>query len=71
MRSAEAKAAEAAGRIRTPAVAAPGQPALVEAAPPWYPMQSMIAVFDFPDRSLGDDNHVPRLVIDRLRGWAT
>ena len=42
------------------------------AAPPWYPMQSMLAVLDFPDRSLGDDeDHAPRLVIDRLRGWAT
>lgn len=39
------------------------------AAPPWYPMQSMVAVFDFPDRSTGDDEaHVPRLVVDHVQG---
>jgi hypothetical protein len=39
-------------------------------APPWYPMQSMLAVFDFPERSRGDDDeHVPALVVDHLRGW--
>lgn len=38
-------------------------------APPWYPMQSMIAVFDFPDRWTGADiTHVPRLVVDHVRG---
>ncbi len=37
------------------------------AAPPWYPMQSMLAVFDFPDRSRGDDDdHVPALIVDRI-----
>jgi beta-glucanase (GH16 family) len=36
--------------------------------PPGYPMQMMVAVFDFPDRSTGADAHeVPQLVIDRLR----
>jgi hypothetical protein len=39
--------------------------------PPTYPMQSMLAVFDFPDRSTGDDDHlVPELVVDALRGYA-
>lgn len=37
--------------------------------PPDYPMQSMVAVFDFPDRSAGDDaDLVPELVVDHL-GW--
>lgn len=35
--------------------------------PPDYPMQMMVAVFDFPDRSDGADDHlVPELVVDRL-----
>lgn len=39
------------------------------ANPPTYPMQLMIAVFDFPDWSRGDDDHlVPRLVVDRVAG---
>jgi len=39
-------------------------------APPWYPMQSMVAVFDFPERSVGDDDHaVPELVVDHLREY--
>ena len=38
-------------------------------APPTYPMQMMVAVFDFPDWSSGDDHHlVPALVVDYLRG---
>ncbi|WP_448614256.1 glycoside hydrolase family 16 protein [Modestobacter sp. URMC 112] len=38
-------------------------------APPWYPVQMMIAVFDFPDRSTGDDAElVPELVVDRISG---
>ena len=37
--------------------------------PPTYPMQLMIAVYDFPEWSVGDDDHlVPRLVIDRVAG---
>jgi hypothetical protein len=37
--------------------------------PPTYPMQLMIAVFDFPDWSRGDDDYlVPRLVVDRVAG---
>lgn len=36
--------------------------------PPAYPMQMMVAVFDFPDRSTGDDTDaIPELVIDHLR----
>ncbi|MDQ0374049.1 glycoside hydrolase family 16 protein [Cellulomonas humilata] len=38
--------------------------------PPTYPMQMMLAVFDFPERSVGDDaDAVPELVVDRLRGY--
>jgi beta-glucanase (GH16 family) len=38
--------------------------------PPSYPMQMMLAVFDFPDESIGDDAHaVPSLVVDYLRGY--
>jgi hypothetical protein len=38
--------------------------------PPTYPMQMMIAVFDFPDRSVGDDaDAVPELIVDYLRGY--
>jgi len=38
--------------------------------PPDYPMQTMLAVFDFPDRSSGADDHlVPDLVVDRL-AWS-
>jgi Glycosyl hydrolases family 16 len=40
------------------------------ARPPSYPMQMMIAVFDFPDRSNGSDHDaVPSLVVDYLRGY--
>src|SRR5918996_2336135 len=36
---------------------------------PAYPMQIMIAVFDFPDWSTGDDNQLmPELVVDRIEG---
>lgn len=38
-------------------------------APPAYPMQMMIAVFDFPAESAGDDAHlVPALVVEHLTG---
>ncbi|WP_456845872.1 glycoside hydrolase family 16 protein [Cellulomonas sp. P5_C6] len=41
------------------------------ARPPAYPMQMMLAVFDFPERSVGDDaDLVPELVVDSLRGYA-
>jgi Glycosyl hydrolases family 16 len=40
------------------------------ANPPAYPMQMMVAVFDFPDRSMGaDSGAVPELVVDYLRGF--
>jgi hypothetical protein len=39
------------------------------AGPPTYPMQMMLAVFDFPEWSTGDDDHlVPELVVDWIRG---
>jgi len=34
--------------------------------PPGYPMQMMMAVFDFPERAPGHEDHVPRLIIDRV-----
>ncbi len=38
-------------------------------SPPTYPLQLMVAVFDFPEDSVGDDDHlVPALVVDYLRG---
>ncbi|MGH3363458.1 MAG: family 16 glycosylhydrolase [Nocardioidaceae bacterium] len=38
--------------------------------PPSYPMQLMLAVFDFPERSSGDDAEgVPALIGDHLRGY--
>ncbi|WP_116451581.1 glycoside hydrolase family 16 protein [Blastococcus litoris] len=37
--------------------------------PPAYPVQMMVAVFDFPDRAPeADDDAVPLLVVDHLRG---
>jgi hypothetical protein len=39
------------------------------ARPPTYPMQLMLAVFDFPDWSTGEDDHlVPEIVVDRISG---
>jgi hypothetical protein len=39
------------------------------AEPPTYPLQLMIAVFDFPDWSTGTDDHlVPELVVERVAG---
>ena len=39
--------------------------------PPAYPMQLMIAVFDFPAKSNGEDaEHVPALIVDYVRGYA-
>jgi hypothetical protein len=47
-----------------------GQPFRSVAVTPRYPLQSMVAVFDFPDRGRpGDAPHVPRLVVDEVRGW--
>jgi hypothetical protein len=37
--------------------------------PPTYPLQLMLAVFDFPEWSVGDDDQlVPELVVDRIWG---
>lgn len=39
------------------------------ANPPTYPMQAMLAVFDFPEKATdADHDHVPLLVVDRIRG---
>jgi beta-glucanase (GH16 family) len=39
--------------------------------PPAYPMQLMIAAFDFPAESDGaDDQRVPALIVDYVRGYA-
>ena len=47
-----------------------GEPIRSCPRPPSYPMQMMIAVFDFPERSTGhDDDAVPELVVDYLRGY--
>ncbi len=36
---------------------------------PAYPLQAMVAVYDFPDWSTGDDDHlIPELVVDWIRG---
>jgi hypothetical protein len=44
-----------------------GEPVRRCPRPPDYPMQSMVAVFDFPDRSVCDDaDLVPELVVDHL-----
>lgn len=40
------------------------------AGPPAYPLQLMIGVFDFPDRATPDDDTVPELVVDHVRGWS-
>jgi hypothetical protein len=38
---------------------------------PRYPLQSMIAVFDFPEKGSPDEpDHVPELVVDHVRAWA-
>lgn len=37
--------------------------------PPTYPLQVMVAVYDFPEWSVGDDDHlVPSMSIDWIRG---
>jgi hypothetical protein len=47
-----------------------GEPIRSCPRPPTYPMQMMIAVFDFPEQSTGDDDDaVPELVVDYLRGY--
>ena len=48
-----------------------GRPIRSVAQSPSYPMQAMIAVFDFPDRASDSDDPdaVPELVIDHVRGY--
>jgi hypothetical protein len=37
--------------------------------PPTYPLQLMVAIYDFPEWSVGDDDHlVPQLVVDHIAG---
>ncbi|MDH2416832.1 glycoside hydrolase family 16 protein [Nocardioides sp. CER19] len=41
------------------------------AGPPTYPLQLMLAVFDFPEWSVGgDDDLVPRLLVEEVSGWS-
>jgi beta-glucanase (GH16 family) len=45
------------------------QPVRRCAAPPDYPLQLMLAVFDFPAWSTGSDDHlVPSFTVDYVRG---
>lgn len=38
--------------------------------PPGYPMQLMLAVFDFPEKSDGTDaNHIPAFIVDHVREY--
>ncbi|GAA1478453.1 hypothetical protein GCM10009623_28990 [Nocardioides aestuarii] len=38
--------------------------------PPTYPLQLMVAVFDFPEWSTGADDHlVPSMTVDHVAGW--
>ena len=38
--------------------------------PPGYPMQLMLAVFDFPEKSDGTDtDHIPALIVDYVREY--
>jgi hypothetical protein len=47
-----------------------GEPLRSCPRPPSYPMQLMLAVFDFPEQSMGDDQDaVPELVVDHVRGY--
>jgi hypothetical protein len=41
------------------------------ARPPTYPLQLMLAVYDFPEWSTGADaDHVPRMVVEEVSGWS-
>jgi beta-glucanase (GH16 family) len=47
-----------------------GEPVRSCAWPPAYPMQMMLAVFDFPEQSTGGDNDaVPEMIVDYVRGY--
>ncbi len=37
--------------------------------PPAYPLQMMLAVFDFPETATADDDLEPAFVVDHLRGY--
>jgi glycosyl hydrolase family 16 len=46
-----------------------GRPVRSVAQAPDYPMQLMVAVFDFPEKAAGaPDGHVPLLAVDWVRG---
>lgn len=46
-----------------------GEPVRTVAVTPDYPLQTMLAVFDFPDRAVpGEPYVVPELVVDVIRG---
>jgi hypothetical protein len=46
-----------------------GEPVRRCPRPPTYPLQLMVAVFDFPEWSIGGDDHlVAELVVDRISG---
>jgi hypothetical protein len=47
-----------------------GKPVKTVSQAPDYPMQMMVAVFDFPARAAADDDsgHVPELAVDFVRG---
>jgi Glycosyl hydrolases family 16 len=47
-----------------------GEPVRRCGPPPAYPVQLMLAVFDFPDKATDDDRHaVPEMVVERVRGY--
>ena len=46
-----------------------GEPVRTVEQAPAYPLQVMVAVFDFPDKA-GPDDHVPLLAVDWVRGSA-
>jgi Glycosyl hydrolases family 16 len=49
-----------------------GRPVRSVAQAPDYPMQMMVAVFDFPEKAAGaPDGHVPLLAVDWVRGPAS
>ena len=53
------------------APAKPSAPVRSVPVTPGYPLQSMVAVFDFPEKGSHDDaEHVPELVVDHVRAWA-
>jgi hypothetical protein len=45
-----------------------GEPVKTVHQAPDYPMQMMVAVFDFPDKAASAPDHVPQLAVDSVRG---